>query len=429
MTATTIVDVRAWEAFDSRGTPTVAARVMVADGSSAVGIAPSGVSTGRFDALEVRDGGDRFAGRGVQRAVTNVDERLAAAVVGLDALEQDQVDARMLEVDGDSRCRNLGANAILAVSLAAALAAASSTRTPLWDLLGVGGPLLPLPTVNILSGGAHAGGLIDIQDVLAVPVGADDLPTALRWAWEVRRGTATVLEELGHPTHLVADEGGLAAPLTSNRAALEVVCRGIERAGLSPGSDVGLAVDVAGNALRVPAGYRLAVEGRTLDVADWIDQLADWIDRFPIVSIEDPLADDDEAGWRAAADQLLPHVQLLGDDLFATDPDRLSAGIEAGIANAILVKPNQNGTLSGAARVTRLARDAGWCPVVSARSGDTEQAWLADVAVGWGAGQIKVGSTHRSERTAKWNRLLELAATTDLPFAGAAPLAADRSRP
>lgn len=421
--ATCIIKVDAWEAFDSRGNPTVAARVEVASGASAVGISPSGASTGRFEALELRDGEHRYEGLGVLQAVANVQDRLGPSITGADALDQRLIDELLMAEDGDRRCRGLGANAVLAVSLATAQVAALATHRPLWDLVGTHTPSLPLPMVNIFSGGAHAGGAIDIQDVLAVPLGAPDVTTALRWCWEVRRGTAAVLGDRGYPTDLVADEGGLAAPLTSNQEAIEIVCQGIEAAGRLPGVDVAIAIDVAANSMQVDGGYRLLSEDRRFDVPEWIDLLKGWVDRYPLVSLEDPLGDDDVQGWRLLAEQLLPRIQLLGDDLFATDLTRLEGGIADGIANAVLVKPNQNGTVTGAAQVARRAQAARWSPVISARSGDTEQSWLTDLAVGWGAGQIKVGSLHRSERTAKWNRLLELEATTDVPFARATGLA------
>ena len=417
-----VVDVDAWEVLDSRGRPTVAASVRLAGGATGAVAVPSGASVGTYEAHELRDGGERYAGRGVRRAVDHVRGDLREAVLGLDASRQQQVDTALTEADGTLDLSRLGANAVLAVSVAAAVAAATCARLPLHAYLSPSGtaPLLPLPMVNIVSGGAHAGGAVDVQDVLAVPMRATSFAEALEVVSRVRQATVEVAADAGHQVTLVADEGGLAAALPDNRAALELVVRGIERAGLRPGDDVGLAVDVAATQFHHDGRYVLAAEGRSLDAGAWIDELADWIAALPIVSVEDPLADDDWEGWAYAA-ATLRGVQLLGDDLFVTSLQRLGHGIEAGIANAVLVKPNQNGTLSGARAVVDRAREAGYATVVSARSGETEDAWLADLAVGWSAGQLKVGSTTRSERTAKWNRLLRIEheAGADARYAGA----------
>ncbi|MEV0720339.1 phosphopyruvate hydratase [Asanoa sp. NPDC050611] len=421
MTSTRITDVRAWEALDSRGRPTVACAVTLAGGGTGRAVVPSGASTGGHEAVELRDGGDRYQGKGVSRAVANVGAVLAPAVVGHDADDRPAVDAALEATDGDRLLGGVGANAVLAVSLAVTLAAADQAREPLWRRLGGPEPLLPLPMVNIVSGGAHAGGLLDLQDILVVPVGAGSFAEAIEWASRVRAATADALAQRGVGGPLVADEGGLAAALDDNEAALAVVTEGIARAGLD--GRVALAVDVAANQLRDGAGYRLRREGRTLDPTAWVDLLDGWCARYPVVSVEDAVAEDDWTAWRAASARWCPTRQVLGDDLFATDGDRLRRGVEAGVANAVLVKPNQAGTVTRAERVVAQARAAGYATVVSARSGDTEDSWLADLAVGWRAGQIKVGSTTRSERTAKWNRLLEIEATApDARFAGAATL-------
>jgi enolase len=290
-------------------------------------------------------------------------------------------------------------------------------------------PLLPMPMVNIISGGAHAGRALDVQDLLVVPVGADSFAEAIEMAWRVRRGTAAVLDELGLPSALIADEGGLGPRLPSNRAALDVLLKGIEKAGLEPHFDIGIAIDVAATQFYdvETRTYRLDLEKREFSAPEFVDELAEWCAYYPIVSIEDPLADQDWDSWRRAA-AVLSNIQLLGDDLFVTDTQRLAMGIADGIANAVLVKPNQTGTLSAAHDVVRQARDAGLATVLSARSGETEDAWLADLAVGWRTGQIKVGSTMRSERTAKWNRLLRIEAElgADADFAGADALAMTR---
>ncbi len=415
--ASAISSVVAWEALDSRGRPTVACRVQLGGGAVGRAIVPSGASTGAHEAVERRDGGERYDGWGVQSAIAAVTGELGPAVAGLDATDRAQVDARLEEVDGTPDLARTGANAVLAVSLASALAGAQALGRPLWQVLAAsepGGPpsrgtLLPMPMVNIFSGGAHAAGAVDIQDVLAVPVGAESFADALEIVARVRAGTAGVLQRRGLSSALVADEGGLSAPMSDNEAAVGVVGEGIEAAGLRPGVDAAIAVDLAASQFGTAEGrYHLRCEDRELDRADWLARLADWCRRYPIVSLEDVVHEDDWTGWSEAMNVLPEHCQLLGDDLFATHAERVQEGISRGAANAVLVKPNQAGTLTRAERVVREARDAGMGTVVSARSGDTEDTWLADLAVGWRAGQIKVGSTMRSERTAKWNRLLEL---------------------
>jgi enolase len=422
----------AWEALDSRGTPTVACVVTLDDGAEGVAAVPSGASTGTHEAHERRDGDERYEGRGVRGAVSVLDDEIAPALLGRDASEQEVLDELLVRLDGTPSLERLGANAVLAASVAVALADAAYVGQPLWRRLAPDDPpLLPLPMVNVLSGGAHAGGAIDIQDVLVVPLGATSFAQAIEWAARARSGAAAELERRGHGTALVADEGGLAAPLRSNREALEVVCRGIERAGLTPGVDAALAVDIAATQLLQPSGrYRLASEGRDLEAAALVSELVAWADAFPLVSIEDALAEDDSDGWLEATRVLGSRCQLLGDDLFVTSPTRLADGIARGLANAVLVKPNQIGTLTGAARAIAVARDGGYRTVLSARSGETEDAWLADLAVGWRTGQLKVGSTTRSERTAKWNRLLRIEAERpDAVFAGQAALMAGAGRP
>ncbi len=414
MAVDVIERVLAWEALDSRGTPTVACSVRLKSGAEGQATVPSGASTGSHEAHERRDGGERYGGKGVRGAVAAVTDEIAPRLVGRDAFDQGGIDGELRALDGTTDLARLGANAILAASTACALAAADSERVPLWRLLDPERPpLLPLPMVNIISGGAHAGAVIDVQDFLVVPVGAASFSEAIEWAARVRAHTAKELAARGHDTSLVADEGGLAAPLRSNRAALEVLLAGIESSGLAPGDQAAIAVDVAATQLVCGTGYRLEREQRTLSATELVEELLSWVADFPIVSIEDALGEDDRAGWELATRSLADRVQLLGDDLFATSPDRVRAGIRDGIANAVLVKPNQVGTLSDARRVVELARGAGYGIVLSARSGDSEDAWLADLAVGWRTGQIKVGSTMRSERTAKWNRLLRIEAEHD----------------
>ncbi len=420
-----IESLHAWEALDSRGTPTVGCAVTLEDGGEGEATVPSGASTGSHEAHERRDGGERYGGRGVHETVAALRTEIGAELVGRDVLDQEGIDAALRALDGTPNLTRLGANTLLAASVACALAAARSEGLPFWRALCPDlPPLLPLPMVNVISGGAHAGGLIDVQDFLVVPVGAQTFGEAIEWASRVRAATADVVRERGHDTSLVADEGGLAAALPSNRAALDVLLAGIERSGLEPGTEAAIAVDIAATQLFADGQYVLASESRSLRAEELVDELASWVADYPIVSIEDPLGEDDEAGWSYATERLAGNVQLLGDDLFVTSPDRVRAGIEARIANAVLVKPNQVGTLSDARRVVELAKEAGYATVLSARSGETEDSWLADLAVGWRTGQLKVGSTTRSERTAKWNRLLRIESEQpDATFAGAAVMA------
>jgi enolase len=416
--------VLAWEALDSRGMPTVACAIWVEGGASGTATVPSGASTGKHEARERRDGERRYAGKGVRRAVAAVNGEIAAALVGRNVADQLAIDALLRELDGTPSLERLGANAVLAASVASAVASADALRIPLWRVLRPEGPpLLPLPMVNVLSGGAHASGIIDIQDVLVVPVGASSFGEAIEWAARVRASTAGVLRGWGHDVDLVADEGGLAAPLPSNRAAVEAVAAGIEASGLTPGEDAAIAVDLAATQFFDGHGYDIAIEGCPVSADELVAEIRAWCDALPIVSIEDPLAEDDVEGWTAASREL-GDCQLLGDDLFVTSTTRLVEGIAAGIANAVLVKPNQVGTLSDALRLVDAADSAGYATVLSARSGETEDAWLADLAVGWRIRQLKVGSTTRSERTAKWNRLLRLEAEQgDARFAGRQALA------
>ncbi len=416
--------VTGWEALDSRGRPTVAARVELADGSRGTALVPSGASAGSHEALELRDGEGRYGGRGVRRAVENVNLALADAVRGL---EPDQVDAALASADPSAGFQVLGANALLAVSVAAARAAARSEGVSLARYLAgrdradqtTRPLLLPMPMVNVLSGGAHAGAMLDVQDFLVVPVGAGSIAEAIEWSVAVRDAAREVALRQGHPEAvLVADEGGLGLALSSNRAAVELLTEAIETAGYEPGTQLAIAIDVAASEFYRDGAYRLASEDRTLSAEELVEEISQWCAQFPVVSVEDILAEDDWAGWARATAALGGQIELVGDDLFVTDPARLARGISGNVANSVLVKVNQNGLLSGAKSVVDAARAAGYRTVVSARSGETEDSWLADLAVGWRAGQIKVGSTHRSERTAKWNRLLELEATEDTTFAG-----------
>ena len=395
-------------------------------GASGKALAPSGASTGSGEAIELRDGGARYDGYGTRQCVAGVNGPLADALIGLDAGDQQVVDDVLRSTDGSPALGRLGGNAAVSISLAVAIAASRALGLELHEkLAGDRPPLLPLPMVNIISGGAHAAGGIDVQDLLVVPVGATRFSQAIEWAARVRAATASVAAERGLGVRLVADEGGLGLALSSTADALELLAQGIVRSGLRPGTDAAIAVDVAATQLSLGSGrYSLRNEGTQLSTEELVDLIDGWRKTYPIVSVEDPLADDDWDGWAHATRTLEGGLQILGDDLLVTDPARLSRAIAGRVANAVLVKPNQVGTVSQAETVVREAQRAGYATVVSARSGDTEEAWLADLAVGWRAGQIKVGSTMRSERTAKWNRLLEIEALDpDAEYAGRAALA------
>ena len=422
MSRAEVSSVLAYEALDSRGRPTVACVVRLVDGAEGEALVPSGASTGSHEARELRDGGERLGGYGVRTAVANVMGPVAAALVGADAADQDAVDRRLLDLDGTEALGRIGANAILAASLACLKAAAAHARRPVYRWLAGDTALeLPLPMINILSGGAHAAGVLDFQDYLAIPLGADSFSQALEWVARVRHSASNLLAARGAITNLVADEGGLSAAVPGNEAAVAMMADAIAAAGLRPMDDVAIGIDVAATQFAHDGEYHLASEDRRLTTVQLVALVTDWCARWPIISIEDPLAEDDWEGWRACTLAVGGKVQLIGDDLFTTSQSRLERGIAHNVANAILVKPNQNGTVSGTGAVLQTARRAGYRTVVSARSGETEDAVLADLAVGWSAGQIKVGSTHRSERTAKWNRLLRIEAEEggNVGFAGA----------
>lgn len=420
MIRTRIDQVQAWEALDSRGRPTVAARVRLAGGATGTTRVPSGASAGSHEARELRDGGDRYQGYGVRAAVAGVVEAIGPAVQGLDAADQVAVDTAIEEAAVAAGPDRVGANSTLAVSIATALAAAAEEGVDLARRLAGDGPLLlPMPMINIVSGGAHAGSAIDLQDFLVVPHGAGSFAEAIEWAQSVRQRAVDVARRRGFEgAVLVADEGGLGLRLESNEAAIGLLIEAIEAAGLTPGEQASVAIDAAATEFHTDGAYRLAAEDRVLDAEELITEYAGWLDRYPIVSIEDPLAEDDWPGWKSITERLGGRCDLIGDDLFVTQRDRLDRGIAECSANAILIKVNQNGLLSRTQDVITAAQRAGFRTVVSARSGETEDAWVADLAVGWRAGQLKVGSTHRSERTAKWNRLLEFESTAVTEWAG-----------
>jgi len=369
---------------------------------------PSGASTGTHEALELRDGGKRYLGKGVRRAVENVNERIAPELVGMDALDQEGVDRAMLELDGTPNKANLGANAVLAVSLAVARAAAEALGLPLYRYLGgVQGVTLPVPLMNVINGGKHADNRVDFQEFMLVPAGAGSFAEALRIGAEVFHTLKAVLKEKGYSTN-VGDEGGFAPDLRSNEEAVELLLLAIERAGYTPGQEVSLALDPATSELYRDGKYHLEGEGKVLSSEEMVAFWEAWVEKYPIRSIEDGLAEDDWEGWRLLTERLGGKVQLVGDDLFVTNPERLRAGIERGVANAILVKVNQIGTLSETLEAIRLAQRSGYRAVISHRSGETEDSFIADLAVAVNAGQIKTGSLSRSDRLAKYNQLLRI---------------------
>ena len=380
------------------------------DGAWGRGIVPSGASTGKAEALELRDGDPRrYHGRGVQKAVENIRAVIAPAVIGMNASDQQALDARLCELDGTENKSRLGANAILGVSLAAARAAAASEGVPLYRYLGgLQAVELPVPMVNIASGGLHGGGNIDFQDFQVIPLRATRYSEALHDVVMIYAAMKDVLKARGVYSPGVADEGGYAPRLASNEAGFEVMVEAFERAGFQPGKDAAIAVDVAASHFYQNGRYKLSTEREEWSPRDLVDRLAAWTERYPILSIEDGVAEDDEVGWKLLSERLGKRCQLIGDDLFVTNPRRLTEGIRNGIGNAVLVKMNQIGTLSETLQVIRLAQRAGYRTVVSARSGETEDDSMSDLAVGTGAGQLKVGAITRSERLAKYNRLLRI---------------------
>ena len=394
------------EVLDSRGTPTVEAEVLLEGGASGRAIVPSGASTGAHEAHELRDGGSRYFGKGVTQAVNNIEERIAPALCGLSALDQSAVDAAMAELDGSDNKSSLGANAVLAVSLATARAAANGVGLPLYRYLG--GPLanlLPVPLMNVINGGAHASNNMDFQEFMLVPHGASSFREALRMGAEVFHTLKGLLSSQGLST-AVGDEGGFAPDLASNDAAGELLIQAIEKAGYRPGDQISLALDVASTEFFQDGRYNFG--GGSYSSAEMVDQLALLASRFPIVSIEDGIAEDDWEGWALLTERLGKTVQLVGDDLFVTNTTRLQRGIDLGVANSILIKVNQIGSLTETLQAIDLAGRAGYTSVISHRSGETEDTTIADLAVATRAGQIKTGSLSRSDRVAKYNQLLRI---------------------
>ena len=406
-----IEDVTAIEVLDSRGNPTVKATVALSDGTVASAIVPSGASTGKREALELRDGGDRYCGKGVLKAVENVNSQIAEAVIGLDAFDQKALDDEMRELDGTDNYSNLGANAVLGVSMAVARAAAKSLDVPLYRYLGgANATVLPVPMFNIINGGAHANNSVDFQEFMMMPFGFDKFSDALRAATEIYHTLKGLLNAAGHST-AVGDEGGFAPNLNDNEEPIKLIMQAIEKAGYKAGEQIKLALDVAASELYENGKYKL--EGKEFSSEELIERYAQLCEKYPIFSIEDGLSEDDWAGWAKLTSRLGSKVQLVGDDLFVTNEKILREGIAKGVANAILIKPNQIGTVSQTMQTIRLAQRKGYRCVMSHRSGESEDSFIADFAVAMNTGQIKTGATSRSERNAKYNRLLEIERETD----------------
>ena len=401
-----IKSITAREILDSRGNPTVEVEVRLDDKSMARAAVPSGASTGAFEAAELRDGGKRYLGKGVEGAVKNIVEKIVPVVVGLNALDQKVIDEKMIALDGSKNKSNLGANAILGVSLAVARAAAVSTGQSLFKYLGkVDAKTLPVPMMNILNGGAHADTNVDIQEFMVAPIGAATFKESLRWGAEIYHSLKSVLKSKGLATS-IGDEGGFAPDLASNRAALDLILQAIELAGFKAGSDIGLAMDVAATEFFENGKYKF--EGKELTTEQMITYYRDLVAAYPLLSIEDPLDEDDWDGWTNLTAQLGDKIQIVGDDLFVTNPERLQRGIESKSANALLVKVNQIGTLSETIAAVTLAHNNNFKSMMSHRSGETEDTTIADLAVALNCGQIKTGAPARSERVAKYNQLLRI---------------------
>ncbi len=403
-----IVNVRAREILDSRGNPTIEADVITADGAIGRAVAPSGASTGSREALELRDGDPaRYLGKGVLKAVGHVNGELRELVAGREVSDQEGLDRAMIECDGTDNKSRLGANAILAVSLAAAHAAAQERALPLYQYLGRGQPRMPVPMMNIINGGAHADNSVDLQEFMILPVGAGSIREAVRYGAEVFHALKSVLKGKGLST-AVGDEGGFAPDLGSNREAIEVILEAIAKAGFHVGSDIYLGLDVASSEFYRDGKYVLASEGREYDAGGFAELLSSWVDQYPIISIEDGMDEGDWDGWKTLTEQLGGRVQLVGDDLFVTNPRILREGIDRGIANSILIKFNQIGTLTETLEAIGMAHEAGYSAVVSHRSGETEDTTIADLVVAAATGQIKTGSLSRSDRVAKYNQLMRI---------------------
>ncbi|MFC1987512.1 phosphopyruvate hydratase [Chloroflexota bacterium] len=404
----TISKIRAREILDSRGNPTVEVEAELSDGTTGQAAVPSGASTGKYEAVELRDGGTRFNGLGVLRAVKNVNEDIAAAIVGISATDQAAIDHKLIELDGTADKSHLGANAILGTSLAIAHATANLAHTPLYHYLGKANTYdLPVPMMNILNGGKHAANSTDFQEFMVVPAGASSFRHALQIGAEVYQALKKVLKDKGLNTN-VGDEGGFAPSLPSNKDAIEIILSAVEKAGYQPGKDCFIALDPAASEFYIDGKYVLSREGTSLSTDEMVDYYVRWVSIYPIISIEDGLAEDDWDGWQLMTQKMGRKIQLVGDDLYTTNVNRLSKGIELKASNSILIKLNQIGTLTETIAAIKMAQQAGWTAIVSHRSGETEDTTIADLAVGLNTGQIKAGAPCRSERTAKYNRLLRI---------------------
>jgi len=404
-----IDDIRADEVMDSRGNPTVRATIFLSDGTMASAIVPSGASTGKREALELRDGGTRYMGKGVLKACENINVTIAEALIGLSPLDQSGIDATMKELDGTPNYANLGANATLGVSMAVARVAAKSLKIPLYRYLGGANAMtMPVPMLNIINGGAHANNSVDFQEYMIMPIGFENFGEGLRASAEVYHNLKKIIDEMGEST-AVGDEGGFAPNLKNNEEPIQIIMQAIEKAGYKAGEQIAIALDVASSELEIEKGrYHLESENRTLTSSEMVDYYVSMCDKYPIVSIEDGLSEDDWDGWKILTEKLGSRVQLVGDDLFVTNAAILAEGIEKGIGNAILIKPNQIGTVSETMQTVRLAQRSGYKCVMSHRSGESEDTFIADFAVALNTGEIKTGSTARSDRIAKYNRLLEI---------------------
>jgi len=401
--------VKAREIVDSRGNPTVEVDVTLADGTMGRAAVPSGASTGAREAIELRDGDKgRYLGKGVQNAVNNVNNEISDAIIGMSADDQKGIDQKMIDLDGTDNKERLGANAILGVSMAIAHAAAKANGLPLYAYMGGDGPFAtPVPMMNIINGGEHADNSVDIQEFMILPTGASSVTEAIRYGAEVFHALKKVLNQKGLNT-AVGDEGGFAPDLSSNEAAIEVILEAIKAAGYEAGKDIFIGIDAASSEFYEDGRYHLASEGKVLTSEEMVDYLADWVEKYPVITIEDGLAEDDWDGWKLLTEKLGSKCQLVGDDLFVTNPKIFKEGIEKGIGNSILIKVNQIGTLSETMEAIQMAKDAGYTAVVSHRSGETEDTTIADLAVATSSGQIKTGSLSRSDRIAKYNQLIRI---------------------
>ncbi len=410
-----IKNINAQEILDSRGNPTVEARVVLENGISARAAVPSGASTGTHEALELRDKDkNRYLGKGVLKAVENINTKIASELIGMDVTNQEKIDEAMINLDGTNNKENLGANAVLAVSMACVRAAAKAKDMPLYTYIN---SLfenkksetfkMPIPMMNILNGGEHAGGGVDLQEFMVMPVGAPNIKEAVRWGSEIFHHLAEILEEKGFQT-TVGDEGGFAPPLQNNEEPLQLIVEAIKKAGYQPGKEVSIALDPAANEVYEDGKYYLKTEERKLSSQEMVEMYADWVEKYPIVSIEDGLAEDDWEGFALMTEKLGDQIQIVGDDLYVTNPERLQKGIEMKASNSILIKVNQIGSVTETIRTIKMAEEADMSAVVSHRSGETEDTFIADFVVGAGTGQIKTGSLSRSERVAKYNQLMRI---------------------